>query len=114
MGTPVTLSLLGRLGVAERQERKPCRQVRVGLAELFVGLVDETAVVLLSFLDRLEQFAPPIVFLALGVLEGIFAQGGHRLAEGVVVIKESSLAHAGVLVERVMAANPVDGALAAR
>src|SRR5262249_12690659 len=115
MESPVTLlSLPRRLRVAQGEESESRRQVRIGLAELFVALVEETAVRLLPPLDRLEQFAAPIVLDALGVHKAVVAQRRHRLAEGVVIIEQARLPHAGVLIERIMPANPVHRALDAR
>src|SRR5262249_22084511 len=79
-----------------------------------VPLVDETAVGPLSLLEGLEQFLAPVVFLAGGVLEAIFAQGVHRLGEGAVVIVQPRLPQPGVLLQGVMATNPVQGCLHAR
>ena len=51
---------------------------------------------------------------ALGVLEFVVAQGRHRLAEGVEVVEQAGLTHTGILLQRVMGANPLHRPLHAR
>src|SRR5207244_11861757 len=80
---------LALLAVAHAQEGKRGGQVGVVLGEGAFAHVAPAAVGLLLLLQSVEQFEPPVVLLALGVLEEIVAEGVHRLGEGVVVVIEA-------------------------
>src|SRR5438034_8050235 len=82
--------------IAQRQQRERRRQVGVFFAELAVAGVAPTAVGVLSLFEGLQQFLAPGVFFAAAVGERLFAQGVHRLGEGVVVVIKAGLLHAGV------------------
>src|SRR5579884_1820185 len=111
--TFVSLDLSGRSfpAITEAQHRERGRQVGVFFKKRPIARVAPAAIVALPFLQRLKQLAAPVVLRAAGVLEAILAPGLHCLAEGVVVVIEPLVPHAGVLIERVMPADPADGGL---
>src|SRR5262249_61172611 len=93
------------------QQREGGRKLGVGFAEGLVRVVVPAAVVSLAFLEGFEEFAAPVVFLAGGVGEAVFAPGVQGFAEGVVIVVETGLLHAGVFFQRVVSPHPVDSRL---
>src|SRR5262249_6492582 len=99
------------LAIAETQQRKRGGQIRVILGKSALARVAPAPVGLLPLLQGFKKLPAPVVFLALGVFEEVFAECVHRLGECMVVVVKPGFAHAGIFLERVMLARPPDCSL---